>query len=48
MSHTSRRFLEEQIKEENETSEQKAERRHQELMYLRRRTPCKRNTTEKK
>lgn len=48
MSHTSRRFLEEQMKEENETSEERAEREHNELMYLRGRTTCTSNTTEKK
>ena len=48
MSYTSRRFLEEQQKREQQEEQERTEREHRELMYLRGRTPCKRNTTEKK
>ena len=45
MSATGRWFLEQQQQREQQERE---EREHNELMYLRGRTTCKSNTTEKK
>ena len=48
MSATGRWFLQQQQQREQQEEQERAEREHNELMYLRGRTPCKRNTTEKK